>query len=94
MSSDAVGTSVAALIGYRALGRHGDLGVVTRTKRHSGSSIIVIRGGTTDRLLFEVPATRVTEILHWQRTIAVDADVTDFVPRITKDGEVELRLET
>ena len=96
MSRDPGRTGPAQIVGYRAHGRLGDLGVVTQARRAAGSeeaSIIVIRGGVSNGLVFVVPRTRVREIVHECQTVVVDADIMDFVPRLTGHGDVELRLD-
>lgn len=96
MWSDRDAGDLAALVGYRVLGRLGDLGVVTEATRLAGAadlSILIVRGGVSRGLRFEVPATRVREVAHQQRTLVVDADIVDFVPRLTEEGDVELRLD-
>lgn len=86
------------LFGYRALGRHGDLGVVVDVvpspKRSDESQLLVIRGGVSDGLTYFVPAARALGISVEQRTVCFDLDLTDFVPRLTDDGTVELRSDS
>jgi hypothetical protein len=81
------------LIGYRVLGRHGELGIVVDEERVEGpmdSSTMVVRGGISDALLFYVPATRLLSVSRDANTIRVDADVGDFLARLGSDGTIEL----
>lgn len=83
------------LVGYRVIGRHGELGIVVDGEVFRGAGdgpTIVVRGGVSDALLYNVPATRLLSISREARTVTVDVDVADFVPRLGDDGTVELHL--
>lgn len=81
------------LVGFRALGRHGELGVVVDVTDDAGSDsqVIVVRGGVSDALTYFVPAARVRTLSPEGRTIRLEIDLTEFVPRLCRDGTVELR---
>jgi len=95
-------TSICAqpeeLVGYRALGRHGDLGVVVDSVPSPGcvdeARLLVVRGGVSDRLTYFVSAARALGISPEQKTVCFDLDLTDFVPKLAADGTVELRSDT
>lgn len=83
------------LIGWRVLGRQGELGVVVEADslaEPSEGSTIVVRGGVSEALQYHVPAARLVSISPVTRTLRVDVDVADFVPRFGEGGTVELRL--
>jgi hypothetical protein len=83
------------LVGYRVLGRQGELGRVVDAEGLDGapeSSAIVVRGGVSNLLLYHVPATRLVGVSSDTRTVSADVDVADFVPSLADDGTVELRL--
>lgn len=83
------------LIGWRVLGRQGELGLVVDAQDPAGapdSSKIVVRGGVSDALRYHVPATRLVSISPVTRTVRVNVDVADFVPSFGDGGTVELRL--
>lgn len=85
------------LIGWRVLGRQGELGLVVDAHHPAeapDSSTIVIRGGVSDALRYHVPATRLVSISPVTRTVKVDVDVADFVPSFGDGGTVELRLSS
>jgi len=81
------------IVGFRALGRHGDLGVVVEVREETadGSHVIVVRGGVSKGLIYFVPIDRVRRLSQEGRTVLLDMDLTDFVPRLHEDGTVELR---
>ena len=85
---------VSNVAGYSVIGRHGFLGTVVRARAEQGDGEdeIVLRGGISDALLFFVPATLVRSVSDRTRTVDVDVDVGDFVPRLGADGTVELHL--
>jgi hypothetical protein len=82
------------LAGYRVIGRHGFLGTVVDvdTVLGDGEESIVFRGGISDALQFHVPAALVRSVSTRTRTLTLDVDVGDFVPRLGQDGTVELHL--
>lgn len=83
------------LIGYRVLGRQGELGHVADLEgigEESGRLMLVVRGGVTDSLVFHLPALRLIGISHETATVATDVDVADFIPSFARDGTVELHL--
>jgi len=86
------------VVGYRVLGRHGQLGVVVADDDAEGKlgtsdgETIVFRGGVSDALLFVLPRSRVRSISPSSRTLTVEVDVGDFSPRPGRDGTVELHL--
>jgi hypothetical protein len=83
------------LVGYRAIGRHGELGVVVAAHENVlPSATIVIRGGASAGLLLLVPSERIRSVEGSYRTVEVDADFADFVPSLLADGTVQLRLES
>lgn len=82
-------------VGWRVLGRQGELGVVVEADNlaaPSEDSTIVVRGGVSDALQYHVPATHLVSISPVTRTLRVDVDVADFVPSFGEGGTVELRL--
>lgn len=81
------------VVGYRALSRHGELGVVVDVTEDTNvdSQIIVVRGGVSDALTYFVPAARVRALSPKSRTVRLEVDLTEFFPRLRKDGTVELR---
>jgi hypothetical protein len=83
------------LVGFRALGRHGDLGVVVDVVPSQTcsdeSQLLVVRGGVSDGLVYFVSTARALGISAEHRTVCFDLDLTDFVPRLADDGTVELR---
>ncbi len=85
------------LIGYRVLGRHGELGTVVETngiEAHEHDASLVVRGGSTDRLVFHLPVTRITEVRPRRRLVLSEVDVTDFEPSLNEDGDIDLRLSS
>jgi hypothetical protein len=86
---------VSKLVGYSVIGRHGFLGTVVGDDSASGQpaeETIVFRGGISDSLLFHLPATRLRSISPSRRTVTVEVDVGDFVPRPGEAGKVELYI--
>lgn len=57
----------------------------------SDSQVIVVRGGVSDALTYFVPAARVRTLSPEGRTVRLEIDLTEFVPRLRQDGTVELR---
>jgi len=53
--------------------------------------VIVVRGGVSKGLIYFVPIDRVRRLSQEGRTVLLDMDLTDFVPRLHEDGTVELR---
>jgi hypothetical protein len=85
--------STANVVGFRVLGRHGELGVVVEPNDvPDASSALVVRGGVSSALLYVVPARRIEAVRPDRRTIVLDVDFHDFVPSLRADGIVELRL--
>jgi hypothetical protein len=82
------------LVGFEVHGRHGVLGVVVAvTPPEAGiGAQMKVQGGRSDALLYVIPVVRVSAVAHDRRTVLLDADVGDFVPRLQDDGIVELRL--
>lgn len=83
------------LVGYRMLGREGELGRVVEAEWvHGvvGGSTIVVRGGISDALVYHVPASRLVYVSHETGTVRADVDVADFVPSFGDRGTVDLRL--
>lgn len=83
------------LVGYRVLGRQGELGRVVDLEGHQGapeSSALVVRGGVSDSLVYHVPAVRLVSVSRKTNTVRADVDVADFVPSFGDGGAVELRL--
>lgn len=83
------------LVGYRLLGRQGELGCVVDLEGHEGmleGSTIVVRGGVSDALIYHVPAMRLVSVSRETGTVRADVDVADFVPSFGDRGTVELRL--
>lgn len=83
------------LVGYRVLGRQGELGRVVGAEcieRASESATIVVRGGISDALAYHVPASRLIGVSHETGTVRADVDVGDFVPRLGEGGTVDLHL--
>lgn len=81
------------IVGYRALGHHGELGVVVelRDEPEFDSRLIVVRGGVSNGLTYFVPAARVRSLSARDRTVCLDIDFPEFTPRLHEDGTVELR---
>jgi hypothetical protein len=84
------------LLGFRAVGRHGALGVVVPSPHEVGddSSEIVVRGGVSQALLFFLPPERVRAVSSDDGTVVFDVDLADFVPNLREDGWVELRISS
>lgn len=86
---------VSRLVGYSVIGRHGFLGTVVGSDTapgHSAEETIAFRGGISDSLLFHLPTTRLRSISPSRRTVTVEVDVGDFVPRPGEGGTVELHI--
>jgi hypothetical protein len=85
-----------SLVGYRVLGRQGELGRVVDHEGQVGapeSSTLVVRGGVSNALIYHVPAARLIGVSRATATVSADVDVADFVPSFGDGGTVELRLE-
>lgn len=85
---------LADLVGYRMLGRQGELGHVVDLEgleEVPESSTLVVRGGVSDALVYHVPAVRLVSVSHETGTVRADVDVADFVPSFGDRGTVELR---
>lgn len=88
---------VRDLVGYRVLGREGELGVVVDevdVYDAYETSTIAIRGGVSDALLYRIPAALLVRVSRETRTAAVDVDVAAFVPNLREDGTIELNLRS
>lgn len=91
-------SNVLDLVGYRVLGRHGDLGTVVTVRTDGAENaldapMLVVRGGSTELLLYHVPFDRLRGIVPEERLAISEVDVTDFEARLRDDGTVELYLE-
>lgn len=87
--------NVLDLIGYRVLGRQGELGVVVDEDGLDAAdetSTIAIRGGVSDALLYRIPVVLLVSVSHELRTATVDTDVAAFAPSLRDDGTIELTL--
>jgi hypothetical protein len=83
------------LVGYRVLGRQGELGRVVDLEglEHAPeASMLVVRGGVSGALVYHVPAMRLIGISRESGTVSADVDVADFIPSFGDSGTVELRL--
>lgn len=83
------------LVGYRLLGRQGELGRIVHLEGLEGapqSSTLVVRGGVSDALVYHVPAVRLMTVSRETGTARADVDVADFLPSFGDRGTVELRL--
>jgi hypothetical protein len=85
----------AEWLGYRAVGRYGDLGLIVEViggpEGADGPPALVVRGGVANGLKFFVPVARVRSISTDHRRVLLDVDLADFEPRLDDDGTVELR---
>jgi hypothetical protein len=81
------------IVGFRVLGTHGELGTVVdlADTTEPDPQLIVVRGGISNALTYYVPTDRVRTFSRKRRTIEVDVDLVDFVPRLDEDGMIELR---
>lgn len=80
-------------LGFQAVGRHGELGLVVDVMRsESGKDVagIVVRGGVSSSLTYFVPASHVRLVSAETTRVFVDLDLTDFVPVLKGDGRIEL----
>ena len=79
------------LVGYRVLGRYGELGTVVAaaTTDHD----LVVRGGVSHALVYVLPIRRIRDVSAKRRTVTADVDVEDFVPSLGDDGTVVLELK-
>jgi hypothetical protein len=82
------------LIGFRVMGPHGELGRVVECEVGRGVRVptITVRGGASDSLVYHVPTERLRSVSRDTRTVTVEVDVTDFVPRLAKNGTVDLHV--
>lgn len=83
---------LADLVGYRLLGRYGELGMVEGASSPDDDLTLVVRGGVSHALVYHVPGRRIQEVSAARRTVTVDVDVADFVPSLADDGTVVLEL--
>lgn len=77
------------------LGRYGALGTVVDVEVAPGTvdgPALVVRGGVSEALVYVVPSGRIVGVSTDSCTVATDADVADFVPRLSDEGAVVLRL--
>jgi hypothetical protein len=87
--------ALSDLVGFRILGRQGELGHVVGLEGFEEASeacTIVVRGGVSDSLVYHVPAIRLVGVSRETRTDRADVDIADFVPTFGDCGTVELRL--
>ena len=80
-------------LGFHAVGRHGELGLVvgvTRSESADRVAGIVVRGGVSSSLTYFVPASHVRRVSVETTRVYVDLDLTDFVPVLKADGTIEL----
>ena len=84
----------SVLVGFRVIGPHGELGRVVECdgRRGAGASTIVVRGGVSDSLVYHVPTERLRSVSRDTRVVTVEVDLADFVPRLAKNGTVDLHL--
>lgn len=80
-------------VGFKALARHGQLGVVVDVERSAdgGPTAIIVRGGVSEALTYYVPAEHVRHVSSASRRVHLDVDLADFVPYLNQDGTIELR---
>lgn len=93
---NARGDHLFDLVGYRVLGRYGELGTVVGIELAPGdidASALVVRGGVSNALVYLLPSRRIVGVSDENCTVTADADVTDFVPLLSDDGTVVLRLD-
>ena len=77
------------------LGRYGELGTVVDVElvpEAIDGPVLVVRGGISKALVYLVPSRRIVGVSTESCTVATDADVADFVPLLTDEGTVLLRL--
>ncbi|HSI97513.1 MAG TPA: hypothetical protein VK926_04055 [Gaiellaceae bacterium] len=68
------------------------LGVIVGVgRRGDRPSALVVRGGISEALVYIVPWERVRSVSVADRHVLLDADLTDFAPRLRDDGTIELR---
>jgi len=85
------------LVGYRVLGRYGELGTVVEVERVEGDvddRALVVRGGVSDALMYHIPSRRVVSVSSEAGTVIAEVDAADFVPRVIDDGTVVLHLRS
>jgi len=90
------GDHLSDLVGYRVLGRYGELGIVVEVElvnEDIDELALVVRGGASDALVYLVPSRRLLGISYENRTVTTEVDVADFVPYLLDDGTVLLRLD-
>ncbi|MDH4102112.1 MAG: hypothetical protein OEW52_02910 [Thermoleophilia bacterium] len=78
------------------LGRYGELGTVVGMELAPGEidgPALVVRGGVSERLVYLVPSRRIVGVSDENCTVTADADVADFVPLLSDDGTLVLRLD-
>lgn len=79
--------------GWTVAGRHGPLGHVVPSDnedRPSGSTSLIVRGGTSHVLYYHVPVALVTRVALSRRMLQIDADIADFTAHLRPDGSVDL----
>jgi hypothetical protein len=86
---------LADLVGFRVLGRQGELGHVVELEgleSAPGASALVVHGGVSGSLVYHVPAMRLIGVSHETGTVSADVDVGDFVASFGDSGTVELHM--
>lgn len=88
---------VEGTLGFRVIGRHGELGLVVSVTRSDGGervTSVVVRGGISSSLTYHVPAVHIRSVSADAASVFVDLDLTDFVPVLKEDGTIELHTST
>lgn len=83
------------LVGYRVLGRQGELGRVVELEGLESAphgSALVVRGGVSGALVYHVPAMSLIGVSPETATVSADVDVADFSASFGDSGTVELRM--
>jgi hypothetical protein len=84
--------SSETVLGFSALGREGELGVVVGVHdRPREPRIVVVRGGVSNALTYYVPMSRLRNVSRETATLELDVALGDFTPHLREDGTVELR---
>jgi hypothetical protein len=82
------------LVGFRVVGPHGELGTIVYCElgRDARIPTIAVRGGVSDLLVYHVPTESLRSVSPDTRTVTVEVSLADFVPRLAKNGTVDLYL--